>query len=147
MADLTHLDATGLQSFLDGDVAEFIKDLKNIRLDDNNQVQALKSILDGRNTADTLQENPVLAIGLMTGDDTVHGKTLVDKVKTAAQSIDDVFVAQGTLFKDVDRDLQETITSLLKTQGSSLASIDGEKILDIFSDVNSDLSDTGGTQP
>ncbi len=58
MADLTHLDSRGLQAFLDGDVADFITALEQIRKDDPAGAQALKSLLDGRNTPDTLQENP-----------------------------------------------------------------------------------------
>ncbi|MET8783647.1 type VII secretion system-associated protein [Streptomyces sp. NPDC004589] len=115
-------------------------------LDDPAGAQALKSLLDGRNTPDTLQENPFLAIGLMAGTDDVHGASLISKVKDEAQSVDDIFAAQRTLFKDIDSDVRETIRTLLKTQGSSLTSIDGEKLLDIFSDVDSDLSDTGGSQ-
>ncbi|MET8635066.1 type VII secretion system-associated protein [Streptomyces sp. NPDC004096] len=146
MADLTHLDSRGLQAFLDGDVADFVTALEQIRKDDPAGAQALKSLLDGRNTPDTLQENPFLAIGLMAGTDDVHGASLISKVKDEAQSVDDIFAAQRTLFKDIDSDVRETIRTLLKTQGSSLTSIDGEKLLDIFSDVDSDLSDTGGSQ-
>jgi hypothetical protein len=145
MADLTHLDSPGLQAFVDGDLADFITELEKIRKDDPAGAQALKSLLDGRNTPGTLQENPFLAIGLMAGGDDVHGATLISKIKDMAQSVDDIFGAQKTLFKDIDSDLRETIRTLLKTQGSNLTSINGEKLLDIFSDVDSDLGDTGGS--
>ncbi|MEU8588763.1 type VII secretion system-associated protein [Streptomyces sp. NPDC048664] len=145
MADLTHLDKAGMQAFVNGDLADFITAIDKIRKDDPAGARALKSLLDGRNTADTLQENPFLAIGLMAGSDDVHGASLITKVKAMAQSVDDIFGSQKTLFKDIDTDVRETIRTLLATQGDNLGSIDGEKLLDVFSDVDGDLSDTGGS--
>jgi hypothetical protein len=144
MADLTHLDSKGLQTFVDNDVDGFMNELEAIRKDDPAGVRALQSILAGRTTPDTLQENQVLAIGLMAADDSVNGSSLISKVKDSAQSVDDIFVSQKTLFKDVDRDLRETIKTLLKTQGTNLSSIEGEKLLDIFSDVDGDLGGGSG---
>ncbi|MFF7361761.1 type VII secretion system-associated protein [Streptomyces sp. NPDC008125] len=138
MADLTHLDSAGLQRFKDNDIADFIADLKAIGKDEAG-VRALHSIVKGITTPEHIDENPVLAIGLMAGDETVSGSSLVTVVKTAAEAIDEIFDAQSTLFGDIDRDLGETIRTLLKTQGASLTSIDGEKLLDIFSDVDTDL--------
>lgn len=145
MADLTHLDSTGLQTFVDNDVDSFLKELDAIRKDDPAGVLALQSILLGRPTAATLQENPILAIGLMGGDDTVSGASLIARVKDSAQSVDDIFSAQKTLFKDIDTDLRETIKTLLETQGSSLTSIDGQSLLDVFSDVDGELGGGGTT--
>lgn len=145
MADLTHLDSTGLQTFVDNDVDSFLKELDAIRKDDPAGVLALQSILLGRPTAATLQENPILAIGLMGGDDTVSGASLIARVKDSGQSVDDIFVAQKTLFKDIDTDLRETIKTLLETQGSSLTSIDGQSLLDVFSDVDGELGGGGTT--
>ncbi|MGW3622028.1 type VII secretion system-associated protein [Streptomyces sp. NPDC000880] len=143
MADLTHLDAKSLQTFLDVDVAAFIEELKKIRQDD--WAAALKSILEGKVTSSTLQQNPILALGLMASgqNDPVFGAGLINAVKADAQSFDDVLAFQQQLFKDIDKDLQTTIETLLKTQGASLESIDGEKLLDPFSDVENDLSEAG----
>jgi hypothetical protein len=143
MPDLTYLDAKSLQTFLDVDVAAFIEELKKIRQDD--WAVALYSILQGKGTSSTLQENPVLALGLMASGegDPVFGAGLINAVTTDAQSFDDVFAFQQQLFKDIDSDLQETIETLLTTQGASLESIDGEKLLDPFDEVDSDLGNAG----
>ncbi|MFF2326493.1 MULTISPECIES: type VII secretion system-associated protein [unclassified Streptomyces] len=142
MADLTHLDGKTLQAFTDHDIADFLKDLLDIRKDSPVGVKSLKTILDNVPDAGHLKQNQVLAIGLMAADDTVHGKSLIDAVQKAAGSIDDILLSQHTLFTDISKDLQETITTLLETQGKSLDSIDGAALLDIFADVDKELPGT-----
>jgi len=137
--DLTHLNARELHRFIE-EVAEFGKALKAIR-EDKSSVPALRSLVEGRTTPDTLNQNPVLAVGTMAGDELTHGKTLVEGLTKAAKSVDDVFAAQQTLFKDIERDLQTTIDTLLRNQSDSLTAIEGEKLLDAFSDVDNDLAD------
>jgi hypothetical protein len=145
MADLTHLDKAALQAFVDGDLHDFISQLTAIRQDDPNGAWALRSLVEGETTPTTLQQNPILAIGTMAGDDTAKGQTLIAKIKTNATAVDKVLKDQGTLFGDIDSDLRETITTLLNTQGGSLESIAGAKLLDIFSDVDGDLGTSGAT--
>ncbi|MFJ9031028.1 type VII secretion system-associated protein [Streptomyces sp. NPDC102274] len=140
---LTQLDAKALKSFIENDLTDFLRDLDSIRKDDPSGVLALYSILSGRSTPETLGENLVLGIGLMAGNDNVYGQSLISKISDAGKAIDEVFVAQKKLFKDIENDLQETIDKLLKDQGGSLASIDGAKLLDIFTDVDQDLSGDG----
>ncbi|KUO11007.1 type VII secretion system-associated protein [Streptomyces sp. DSM 15324] len=108
--DLTHLNARELNRFIE-EVAEFSKALKAIR-EDTSSVPALRSLVEGRTTGDTLNQNPVLAVGTMAGDELTHGKTLVEGLTKAAKSVDDVFAAQQTLFKDIESDLQTTIDTL-----------------------------------
>jgi ABC-type transporter Mla subunit MlaD len=137
--DLTHLNAKELKRFIE-EVAEFSKALKAIR-EEKSSVPALRSLVEGRSTADTLNQNKVLAIGTMVGDELTHGKSLVEGMTKAAKSVDDVFAAQQTLFKDIERDLQTTIDTLLRNQSDSLTVIEGEKLLDAFSDIDNDLAD------
>ncbi|MFJ5220807.1 type VII secretion system-associated protein [Streptomyces sp. NPDC088354] len=144
MADLTHLDSQKLKAFREGDLAAFITDLKNISADDPNGVLSLHSILSGNIPAAHLGENPILAIGLMAADDTVFGQTLIASTKKSATSINDILAKQEILFRDIDNNLGETITKLLKTQGGSLESISAEDMLDIWSDVDDDLE---GSEP
>ncbi|MGX1543969.1 type VII secretion system-associated protein [Streptomyces adustus] len=139
MADLTHLNGQQLKQFREHDLATFITDLKSIVKDDPNGVLALHSIVRGTIPSQYIGENSVLGIGLMTGDDTVYGKTLVDAALKSAKSIDDVFGDQGFLFDDIDDSLETTITNLLNTQGSSLENISGQKFLDVWSGVDEDL--------
>ncbi|GHJ36957.1 type VII secretion system-associated protein [Streptomyces sp. TS71-3] len=147
MADLTHLDSHALTQFKQNDLADFLTDLDAIRNDDPAGVKSLKSILGGLLiTGSTFGEvSSPLVIGLMAGDDSVGGQSLNTKTKDAAQGVDDILVSQKKLFKDIDDDLQETMDTLLKNQSGGLAAIDGEKLLDIFSDVDSDLTDGSGS--
>ncbi|MFB7054891.1 type VII secretion system-associated protein [Streptomyces vinaceus] len=140
MPDFTHLDSASLTAFADHDLASFISALTAIRKDaEGSGIQALKSILDGRTTPETLQQNSVLAIGLMAGGDQVHGQSLIAAIKAAAESVDTVLGDQQDLFKDIDRDLRDTIRTLLATQGSSLNSISAADFLDAFADVDQGL--------
>ncbi|MEU5093233.1 type VII secretion system-associated protein [Streptomyces sp. NPDC020996] len=147
MTDLTHLDGQQLKRFREEDVNAFRTALKAILADSATPpvIRALGSLVAGRTTPDTLNQNQVLAIGNMSTDDLVQGKTLVGQVTSAAKGIDDILVAQQTLFEDLDDNLQTTIETLLKNQGDSLTAIDGEKLLDVFSDVNDDLGSAGGS--
>lgn len=145
MADLTHLDSTALKNFKNNDVADFITALLNIRKD-NAGVRSLKNLVaeTGENSAAGAAK--ILSIGLMNGGDSadpVGGAALVEALTTSAGGIDKIFTSQKTLFDDIDDALEETITTLLKTQGTSLDSIDGEKLLDIFDTVDGDMSGTG----
>ncbi|MGW1108807.1 type VII secretion system-associated protein [Streptomyces sp. NPDC002540] len=136
MADLTHLDAKGLQTFVDHDVTDFIEALKRIRKDAPNG-KALRSALLGYDSSDhDVGLNKFLTIGGLNAESEPNGKTLITAVTSAAKGIDDVFSAQQALFRNIDSDLRETIKKLLKTQGESLAGISQEKLLDIFSDVD-----------
>lgn len=140
MADLTRLDATSLGTFRTNDLAEFITDLKAIMKDDPNGVRSLHSVVKGLTPAEYFGQNGVLGIGLMSADDTTYGKTLLASVLSSATSIDTILESQGDLFEDIDDNLETTITTLLKTQGTTLEGINGEKLLDIWSDIDSDLA-------
>ncbi|WP_405974434.1 type VII secretion system-associated protein [Streptomyces sp. NBC_00988] len=147
MADLTHLDSTALKNFKNTDVADFITDLVNIRKD-NAGVRSLKNLIaeTGAGSAQGLAK--ILRIGLMNGGDSsdpVGGATLVEALKTQATALDKILTGQKTLFDDIDDALDETITTLLKTQGDSLDLIDGEKLLDIFDTVDGDMSGSDST--
>ncbi|GGR86083.1 hypothetical protein GCM10010269_26560 [Streptomyces humidus] len=148
--DLTHLDAKELKRFIE-EVAEFSKALKVIRADAPKSgttlsVPSLSSLVEGRTTAETLNQNPVLAIGTMSGDELTHGKALVEGLTKAAQAVDKVLTAQQTLFKDIESNLQTTVDTLLRDQAASLAAVEGEKLLDVFSDIEADLADASSSR-
>ncbi|WP_327113381.1 type VII secretion system-associated protein [Streptomyces sp. NBC_01341] len=143
MADLTHLDSGAIKTFMANDLADFISALEKIRKDDPGGVRALKSLVEGMATPETLDENQFAAIGLMGADDSVHGQTLIKVITSVAESVDGELAAHHTLFKDMDRDLQETVDTLLKTQGNNLSEIGAEEFLDIFTDVDDDLAAGG----
>jgi len=148
MADLTHLDGPALQRFVDNDLADFIAALKAVRKDsaaDNGGVRALRSIVNGATTPETLQQSQALSIGQMGTGDTMHGESLLTAATGAAHSVDAVFEQHVNLFGDIDRDMKQTIRTMLNTQGSTLQSIDGEKFLDLFSDVDEGMSENPGS--
>ncbi|MEU6353676.1 type VII secretion system-associated protein [Streptomyces sp. NPDC047072] len=147
MADLTRLDGPALTLFADNDLADFIAELKAIRKDstaDTGGIRALRSIVEGATTPDTLGQNQALAIGLMGADDSLHGKALITAVTRAAKGVDTIFEHHADLFDDIDSDIRETIRTLLNSQGSSLHSIGAEKFLDVFSDVDDGMSEDPG---
>jgi len=149
MADLTHLDGPALQRFVDNDLADFLTALKAIRRDstaDNGGIRALRSIVDGATTPDSLQQSQALAIGSMGADDFLHGKSLLTAVTGAAKSVDGVFAQHVDLFGDIERDMKQTIRTMLNAQGSSLHSIDAERMLDVFSDVDEGMSENPGDE-
>ncbi|NED14436.1 type VII secretion system-associated protein [Streptomyces sp. SID9124] len=145
MADLTHLDSTALKNFKNNDVGDFITDLLNIRKD-NAGVRSLKNLVAETGTGSAAGNAKMLRIGLMSGGDTADptgGSALIDALKTQGGALDGIFKSQKVLFDDIESALEETITTLLKTQGDSLTSIDGEKLMDIFDTVDDDMSGTG----
>ncbi|KOV30675.1 type VII secretion system-associated protein [Streptomyces sp. XY152] len=145
MTDLTQLDASHLQTFIDTEVADFNKDLVGIGKDVPGGARALKSLVEGYHSSEGnhLQENPYLAIGLMaTEGGLVKGNTLVSRIADAAKGIVDVLTAEQKLFKHIAGNLEETIKVLQKNQDRSLTAISAEKMLDLFSDVDNDLSGT-----
>ena len=145
MPNLTHLDSPELKSFRENDVAGFISDLDKIQKDDAAGVQAVKSIAEGRTTPETLwyagtSGHPAVPIGLMGADDSAHGQSLLKSIMTAATSVAGVLDRQQTLFGEIDRNLTETIDTLLKSQGDSLSSINAQKMLDAFRDVDQSMT-------
>lgn len=141
MPDLTHLDSQALKTFRENDLAGFIGDLDRIQKDDPAGVQAVKSLAEGRTTPETLwyagtSAHPAVAIGMLGADDSVQGQTLLKNVKTALSSISGILDGQQTLFPKIDSNLADTIETLLKNQGDSLTSINAEKMLEVFSDVD-----------
>lgn len=148
MPDLTHLDSQALKSFRENDVAGFIGDLDKIQKDDPAGVQAVKSIAEGRTTPETFwyagsSGHPPVAIGLMGAEDSVHGQTLLKSIMSAAVSAAGILDSQQTLFSEIDRNLGETIDTLLKNQDDNLRAVSAEKMLDVFADV--DLGTTSGS--
>ncbi|MDQ0765440.1 type VII secretion system-associated protein [Streptomyces canus] len=144
MADLTHLDANGLQTFVDNDVADFIDALKRIREDDSD-VKSVHSAVAGYDSSDDeVGRNKFLVIGGLNTDAEPQGKALIDAVTSAAKGIDEFFSAQQSLFKNIDSDLRETIKTLLKTQQESLAGIKAQELLDVFSNLDSASSAGAG---
>ncbi|MGW3496383.1 type VII secretion system-associated protein [Streptomyces sp. NPDC001020] len=149
MANLSHLDGKSLQTFIDTELKDFVTQTENIRQDSDegtdHPARALKSLLNGEATPETLHQNQFLALGPMAGDEGLtHGKALIDAVTRSAKSIDGILENQQRLFRDIDRDFRETLKIMGATQSDNITEISGEKLLDIFGDVDRDLTPTNG---
>ncbi|MGW0855109.1 type VII secretion system-associated protein [Streptomyces sp. NPDC002690] len=152
MGNLTQLDGKSLQTFIDTELKDFVTQTENIRRDKTDSSdgrppgRALKSLIDGATTPETLQQNQFLALGPMAGDQLTHGKSLIEATTKSATSIDGILDAQQRLFKDIDRDFRETLKIMGNTLGDNLTEINAQKLLDIFEDVDGDMSPSSSTK-
>ncbi|WP_121712972.1 type VII secretion system-associated protein [Streptomyces sp. E5N91] len=148
MGNLSHLDGRSLQTFIDNDLKDFLTKTEEIRRDKDSgdakfPIRALKSLVDGETTPETIGQNQILAIGPMANDDTTHGKSLVEAVRGAAKSIDEILEKQQRLFADIDRDFRQTIKLMGATQGDNLTEIQGDKMLELLEDVDNNMGPVG----
>jgi hypothetical protein len=131
MADLTKLDSKALQAFIDNDVTNFIADIAAMRA----AGQSPPALYDyGANPG------PLLLMGQMGADDATGGKAVLANAQSAAKAVDQVFNKHKTAFTDLKRELETVITTMLKTQGDSLATVDGQKFLTAIGNYDFDLS-------
>jgi Mg-chelatase subunit ChlI len=138
MADnLTKLDAPALRAFIDHDVHQFRTDITTVRTT-TPEVQSLYDV--------GAMPKP-LAIGALAEDTDVGGKNLVDRVVKAAKAIDAVFNKHATAFDDLERNLNNVITTMLKTQGENLSAVDGQKFLTAIGDYDGDMGGSSSSQP
>ncbi|MGW5352700.1 type VII secretion system-associated protein [Streptomyces sp. NPDC004031] len=138
-ADLTKLDAKALQDFIDDDVSAFITDIANLR----KAGQKPPALFD-------LGSSPTpVTMGQMGGDDTTGGKNVVSNAQNAAQAIDKVLRTHKESFEELKKELQKVITTMLKTQGDTLATLDGQKFVDALSGYDFDMNggDSTGQPP
>ncbi|WP_399895603.1 type VII secretion system-associated protein [Streptomyces sp. BBFR51] len=146
MGQLTQLDGKSLQTFIDTQLKDFVTQTEEIRRDGTDPVthrpaRAVKSLVNGEATAETLRQNQFLALGPMLGDEALtHGKTLLDAITESAKSVDAILENQERLFRDIDRGFRETIKIIGSTQSDNISEINAEKFLDIFDDVDHDMS-------
>ncbi|MFH8625921.1 type VII secretion system-associated protein [Streptomyces vietnamensis] len=148
MGNLSHLDGQSLQTFIDHDIKDFLTKTEEIRRDKDSgdakyPIRALRSLVDGETTPETIGQNQILALGPMAGDDTTHGKSLIEAVKGAAKSIDEILERQQRLFRDIDRDFRQTLKIMGSAQSDNLTEIKADKMLELFEDVDNDMGPAG----
>ncbi|MFJ3671522.1 type VII secretion system-associated protein [Streptomyces sp. NPDC090106] len=143
MADLTHLDASQLTSFVDHELTAFGGDLTRIRNDTADQppIESLFTI----HSALSATPDKQLAIGPMGAAGTVHGDALRTNTVALMKNVDQVFVKQKKLFNDMERDLRDTVTTLLNASGSSLQAVATDRFISSMADVGQDLGGTSIT--
>ncbi|WP_030186759.1 type VII secretion system-associated protein [Streptomyces violaceorubidus] len=147
MGNLSHLDTQSLQAFVDNDIKDFLTKTEEIRRDKDSgdtkyPVRALKSLVDGQATPQTIGQNQILALGPMVNDDTTHGKGLIEALKKAAGSIDEILERQVRIFQDIDRDFRQTLKHMTSAQEDNLTKIEAAKLLELLEDVDNDMGPT-----
>ncbi|WP_320774400.1 type VII secretion system-associated protein [Streptomyces sp. CRN 30] len=156
MADSTtvNLDKAWLENFLNHDILNFRNELKKI-LDDGvdasgEVVPALANLMPGGAAPEewltgSVENQIPLIIGGLSSDGRTNGKTLVEAIRELMEAIDTILEHQKVLFEDIEDNLATSIDKLFKTQGDNLAKIDGDKLLDIFEDVDDSLGGSGSS--
>ncbi|MER5699808.1 type VII secretion system-associated protein [Streptomyces mirabilis] len=135
--DLTKLDAPALRAFIDGDLTQFLDDIVAMR--QPGQTPAAMYDL-------AAQPHP-LSIGQLDADGDTGGKNVTANLIKAAGAIDTVLNKHETAFQDIKSELDNVITTMLKTRGDNLAKVDSQKFLTAISGYDSDIGGSGGTTP
>jgi hypothetical protein len=140
-----NLDKAWLEKFLSQDIKGFSEEIRKIQ-GDGTDAPALANLLpEGERPAGTLAGASVpLTIGGMLKDTLTNGQRLNQAVVDMITEIVTILEEQKTLFSSIEDGLESTIEELFKTQGDNLEKIDGQKLLDIFSDVDDVLGGGSG---
>ncbi|MFJ2095305.1 type VII secretion system-associated protein [Streptomyces sp. NPDC087901] len=142
----TVLDSQWLRAFIKEHVDEFRAALDKILKDDPSG-QSMENIAIGDITNTTIMSKRPLILGLMAGEgDVVGGANLNKKIQEAAGQIGEILTDHHVLFTDLEEALWETIAKLKESQTKSLDQISADDFLDIFDDVDQDISGTDGGQ-
>ncbi|MGW3957597.1 type VII secretion system-associated protein [Streptomyces sp. NPDC004752] len=134
MADLSHLDKTSIQSFIDGDLATFIEDLKQILEGD----PSMRDLADGITTEKTvgaISAGKPIVMGTIDADDLVSGASFADALAKNIETVVNVLLGQQDTFDEIDDALRTTVKELLKTQGDNLGKIGADKFSEILSET------------
>ncbi|MCX4765867.1 type VII secretion system-associated protein [Streptomyces sp. NBC_01275] len=145
------LDKTAVKQFLTEEVRPFKESVKKVLKEPNEDgVLPLpwhSAEAKHDSTSPIAGAKMPFAIGGMAGDASVllSSSHLISSVTGMIDQVDEILKLQIRLFGDIEDGLEDTVHSLLKTQDGNLGSINGEKMVDVFIDVDDDLSTmTGG---
>ncbi|MFD8012765.1 type VII secretion system-associated protein [Streptomyces sp. NPDC058955] len=127
-ANLTKLDATAVNAFVNGPLAEFLAALDLIGQDSGGTLSP-RSIAHGYTNPDTFPLTKPLAIGLMAGGDTVHGSTLNTSTLKFTQSVDQNLRNLQNLSQELRDTLIAMVEKFLTKQGQSLTQISAQEFL------------------
>ncbi|MEU0949408.1 type VII secretion system-associated protein [Streptomyces canus] len=133
--DLTALDPTALTSFADNDVHGFHTDLVTLRT----STPDVKSLYDIGNSTQPL------VIGQMAGDSDSGGKNVVSNVIKSAGAIDAVLNKHVTAFADLQRNLEDVVSTMTKAQQDNLSEVDGQKFLTAIAAYGGDIGGSGSS--
>ncbi|NBM15786.1 type VII secretion system-associated protein [Streptomyces sp. GC420] len=144
-----NLDKAWLENFLNTDVRLFLGEIKKIMADGTVGGEVIPTLYNllpaGEHGAGVLPGAALpLTIGGMLKDGETNGANLDKAITELITAVHTVYKDQKLLFESIEDGLEETLEKLFKTQGENLEKIDGEKLLDIFSDVDQNLAGSGG---
>ncbi|NJQ06536.1 type VII secretion system-associated protein [Streptomyces lonarensis] len=133
------MNKDGLQSFLENEVDTVKKKIKEILSGNGAEPMSVLAGRDRPEDTDMADRQRPLALGLMVSGNG-PGTEVNNSIKTVAGAVDDILDHQLTLFTQIISNLESTIEELLTEQGKSLEDIDGQALLDVFSDVETELT-------
>jgi len=139
-----NLNKAWLETFRQ-DVQGFLEEIRKVQ-GDGVSAPALANLLPaGEHPKGTLPGATLpLTIGGMIADGETNGQYLSEAVVEMITSVTTIFDEQEILFESIVESLQTSIDTLFTTQGENLEKIDGQKLLDIFSDVDDVLAGGSG---
>ncbi|UIX32002.1 type VII secretion system-associated protein [Streptomyces sp. GQFP] len=143
MADFSHTDKQSIQTFIDGDLASFIGDLKKILAGDPSMKDFENGVYTDR-TAGAIEKGKPIMMGRIDRNDLMTGTSFTDALSTSISTVVDVLTAQQDTFDEIDEGLRTTLHELFKTQGDNLGNISAEEFSTSMSDSGFDDSSSSG---
>ncbi|MEV7289966.1 type VII secretion system-associated protein [Streptomyces sp. NPDC093252] len=138
MPDLTQLNSTTLQAFIDSELVPFYNRLVQLRAPGQNP----PSLFDIGSMPQPL------VLGQMNGDSDTSGETVLSNTVTAANAIDKVLNKHVSAFRDLELELEEVIRKFLKTQDDNLSDVTAQKFMSAIDDYVAQMDGgTGGGNP
>lgn len=138
-AGTLEMNKDGLRRFRENEVDAVRKAIEKIQGGDG--AYSMRQ-LAGRQSLDDSDMNDrqrPLALGRMVSG-SGPGAGVNENIKTVAGALDDILESQLALFGQVMTNLETTIDELLEEQGASLEDIDGQAMLDVLADVETELT-------
>lgn len=145
MADLSHLDKKSIQSFIDGDLATFIEDLKQI-LEGDTSMRALGDGVTTKYSVGAISAGKPIMMGLIDEEDLTSGASFTESLAGNIEAVVNILLGQQDNFYEIDEGLRATIKELFKTQGDNLGDIDADKFSEVLFESGFTGESGGGDQ-
>ncbi|MCX4536926.1 type VII secretion system-associated protein [Streptomyces sp. NBC_00841] len=139
-AQLTKLDTPAINAFINGPLTEFLAVIEELGKDSGTALSP-RNIARGYTNPDTFSLTKPLAIGLMSGGDTVHGSTLNSTTLKFTQSIDTMLQNMTNLSQEIKDTLLKMVEEFLKKQGGTLDDIKAQEFLNTIKSAGSPTND------
>ncbi|MFX4290890.1 type VII secretion system-associated protein [Streptomyces bohaiensis] len=138
-AGTLEMNKDGLRRFRENEVDAVRKAIEKIRKGDGAYSMRQLSGRESLDDSDMNDRQRPLALGRMVSG-SGPGAAVNDNIKTVAGALDGILDDQVALFEQIMTNLETTIDELLEEQGASLEDIDGQAMLDVFVEVETELT-------